>query len=188
MIISILFGSDTLHSQWNPGLQRLHFGCLTISWDWEQHLSSKFLWSGTSCAWFYYFCLVSTGTIPISPFSTYILFVIKWQWFFFYNLSLSLFLSNCWCWERKERKFECPPVAITIPLAAATRSFSGINLSPSVHVILTSSMTLSLVMSCCAFLHLNWAFFEAQIMNRLVLCRGLKKGKKYKWKRELWSF
>lgn len=73
----------------------------------------------------------------------------------------------------------CSPVAVTIPLAAATSSFSGTNLSPS-HVILTSFMTLSLVMSCRAFLHLHWAFFEAQIMNRLVLCRALKKGKKYK--------
>lgn len=171
----MLFGSDTLHSQCHPGLQRLHFGCLPTSWDWQQHLSSEFLWLAASC-------LVSTGTPVIPPFSTQILFVIKWQWSVFYNLSsLSLFLSNCWCWERKERKWKCSPGAISIPLAAATSSFSGTNLPPSIHGILTSFMTLPLVISCCAFLHLNWAFFEAQVVNRLVLCRALKKGKNYKW-------
>lgn len=72
----------------------------------------------------------------------------------------------------------------TTPLAAAvTWRFFGANLlSPSANVILVCFMTLPLVRSCCAFLNVNWAFSEAQIMNRLVLCGCFIKQKMQKYK------
>lgn len=149
--------------------------------SWEQvHLPAP-------CSATFWVSSTANFNFPLSSL-TYTLVVTEWQWFLFCKC-LSSFLSYFFFLVVGVRKERTENVLVsshhhTTPLAAAvTWRFFGANLlSPSANVILVCFMTLPLVRSCCAFLNVNWAFSEAQIMNRLVLCGCFIKQKMQKYK------
>lgn len=151
--------------------------------SWEQvHLPAP-------CSATFWVSSTANFNFPLSSL-TYTLVVTEWQWLLFCKC-LSSFLSFIIFFslvvgvgkERTENVLVSSHHHTTPLAAAVTWRFFGANLlSPSANVILVCFMTLPLVRSCCAFLNVNWAFSEAQIMNRLVLCGCFIKQKMQKYK------